>query len=792
MARRLPILFLILCAVAPAFGQKVVRGVVTDAETGEPLPAANVQIEGTYRGTITNDDGAFELLLDALPATLLVRFIGYETARIPVDAGTPDRIAVRMKPTTYTLEEVVVTGEDPAVDIMRKVIARKRRWRATLETYEAEAYNRFTLENDTGIVSIVESLTKTFWDREKGGREVVLSRRKTSNLDFEEFLPAALFVKNLYDDEIEIAGYHMIGVTHPDALKHYRFTLEGTRSLDGRTVYEIAVSPKSKLASAFTGRVSVLDEAYALLSVELRPGEAFLFPPPVKRYDVTFRQQFSNFGKAYWLPVDFRSDGELEIDFQGLLTFPVIRIRQVSRLTNYEVNVPLPDSLYERKAYLAVDSTAVAADTLLDREGNAVPLTAREATAYEAIDSTMTLEKAYEPRGPLAVFVKVQSGDSNETSSGASAGRRLGDLDVSPELWYDRVDELHAALEVTAPVGRRLRVSGVGGYETGPAWWTYGGGAELRWGPHRRGMLGVRYRTGIDLRYRSEVRGRFFNGLSVLLGDPDYFDYFGNEKLVFRAGYELPKYDTRFEVRYRVERHFSVEKTTDFDLLGEPEPFRPNPAVEEGRLRSVELRLAMGDEELPLPVTGQRRLVLHVERSAPGLGSDFDFTRVHAVLDWRFETFFRRRLLPNVLDVRVVAAITSGDVPPQRFSIIDASGNLWKTYGSLRTLEHRPYEGEDAFAVFWEHNFRTVPFELLGLRGLARRGWSLIVYGAHGRTWLSEAKRRALAFSPRVPRRFHHELGVSVSGILSLFRIDFTRRLDASGFTVGVGVARIF
>ena len=792
MARRLLILCFVLFAGAPAFGQKVVRGVVTDAETGEPLPAANVQIEGTYRGTITNDDGAFELLLDALPATLLVRFIGYETARIPVDAGTPDRIAVRMKPTTYTLEEVVVTGEDPAVDIMRKVIERKRRWRATLETYEAEAYTRFTLENDTGIVSIVESLTKTFWDREEGGREVVLSRRKTSNLDFEEFLPAALFVKNLYDDEIEIAGYDMIGVTHPDALKHYRFTLEGTRSLDGRTVYDIAVEPKSKLASAFTGRVAVLDEAYALLSVELRPGEAFLFPPPVKRFDVTYRQQFSNFGKAYWLPVDFRSDAELEIDFQGLLTFPIIRIRQVSRLTNYEVNVPLPDSLYERKDYLAVDSMAVSADTLLDREGKAVPLTAREASAYAGIDSTMTLDKAYEPRGPLSVFVRTRAGDSDEASAGASAGRRLGNLDVVPELWYDRVDGLHTALGLTVPVGRRLRLSGVGGYKTGPAWWTYGGGAELRWGPHRRGVLGVRYRTGIDLRYRSEVRGRFFNGLGVLLGDPDYFDYFGNEKLVFRAGYELPKYDTRFEVRYRVERHFSVEKTTDFDLLGERKPFRPNPAIVPGRLRSLELRLAMGDEELPLPVTGQRRLVLHVERNAHALGSDFDFTRVHAVLDWRFETFFRRRLLPNALDVRVVAAITSGDVPPQRFSIIDAGGNLWKTYGSLRTLEHRPYEGEDAFAVFWEHNFRTVPFELLGLRGLARRGWSLIVYGAHGRTWLPERRRAALSFSPRVPRRFHHELGVSVSGILSLFRIDFTRRLDASGFTVGIGVARIF
>ena len=792
MVFRLSIVLLLLVVHAPAFGQKVVRGVVTDAETGEPLPAANVQVEGTYRGTITNDEGAFAVRLDRLPAALLVRFIGYETARIPIEAGTPDQITIRMKPTTYVLDEVVVSGEDPAVEIMRKVIARKRQWRATLRTYEAEAYTRFTLENDTGIVSIVETLTKTYWDRERGSREVVRSLRKTSNLDFEEFLPAAFFVQNLYDDDVEIAGYRMIGVTHPDALETYRFTLENVRTRDDKTVFDIVVTPKSKLATAFTGRVSVLDEAFALIEVALQPGEAFLFPPPIKRYDVTFRQQFSNFGKAYWLPVDFRSNGELEIDFQGLLSFPTLHIRQVSRLTNYAVNVPLPDSLYEQDRYLTVDSVSIAAPELLETEGTAVPLTAREASAYEEIDSTMTLERAFEPRGPLAVFVKIQSDDSNEASSGTSASRRFGGVDLSPELWYDRVDELHAALAVTVPVGKRLRVHGIGGYKTGPGWWTYGGGAELRWGPKRRGFLGVSHRTGIDLRYRSEVRGRFFNSLGVLLGNPDYFDYFGNEQVLLRAGYDLPRHNTSMEARVRMERHFSVEKTTDFDLLGEREPFRPNPPVAEGRLRAVELRLEAGEEELPLPVAGQRRLVLHVERSAPELGSDFDFTRIHAVLDWRFETLFRRRLLPNTLDVRLVAAITSGDVPPQRFSIIDSGGSLWKTYGTLRTLAHRPYEGEDAFAVFWEHNFRTVPFELLGLRGLARRGWSLIVYGAHARTWLPDEKRAALSFVPRVPRRFHHEVGVSLSGILGLFRLDFTRRLDVSDFTVGVGVARVF
>ena len=287
--KRLGLIFFVLVVliVPEAAAQKLVRGQIFDAATGEVLPAANVQIEGTYRGTISNTDGVYEIQLDELPATLLVRFIGYETARRTISADDPAQQDFRLQPVTYELGEIVVSGEDPAVQIMREVIERKKVWRAALETYETEAYNRFTISNDTGIVSIIETFTAAFWDRERGMKETLKGRRETANLEIEEALPAALFVTNLYDDDIEVGGYTLIGVTHPKALRHYRFRLEGTRRIDDQEVYDISVEPRNKLKSAFVGRVSVLDSAYALIDVELRPGEAFLFPTPIERYDVT-------------------------------------------------------------------------------------------------------------------------------------------------------------------------------------------------------------------------------------------------------------------------------------------------------------------------------------------------------------------------------------------------------------------------------------------------------------------------------------------------------------------------
>ncbi len=103
-----------------------------------------------------------------------------------------------------------------------------------------------------------------------------------------------------------------------------------------------------------------------------------------------------------------------------------------------------------------------------------------------------------------------------------------------------------------------------------------------------------------------------------------------------------------------------------------------------------------------------------------------------------------------------------------------------------------PYEGERYAALFWEHNFRTVPFELLGIPALTNRGIGLILHGAHGRTWISASRLASLTHTPRYQDRVHHELGLSVNGLLSLFRLDLTWRLDAPGFFAGIAYARLF
>ncbi|MDZ7772967.1 MAG: DUF5686 family protein [Balneolaceae bacterium] len=177
---------------------------------------------------------------------------------------------------------------------------------------------------------------------------------------------------NFYDDDIDVASYDVMGVTHPDALDYYRYEIVDRTTLDGKTVYEMKVTPRRKLQPLFEGTIWVLDEEYALLEVRLRPNDVVNFPPPIRGFDTYYEQQFDNYGREFWLPVDMRIEGSVKISMIGL-EFPRIAFRQVARITDYRVNEGVPDSLYEQGGTFAVDTTSVAGDNLAGRRLEPIP-----------------------------------------------------------------------------------------------------------------------------------------------------------------------------------------------------------------------------------------------------------------------------------------------------------------------------------------------------------------------------------------------------------------------------------
>ncbi len=84
-----------------------VKGKVTDAADGTPIPGANVVVKGSSSGIITDMDGKYSIKISA-NGTLQFTFIGYKATTVAVDGKT--EINVALVADAIGIEDVVVVG----------------------------------------------------------------------------------------------------------------------------------------------------------------------------------------------------------------------------------------------------------------------------------------------------------------------------------------------------------------------------------------------------------------------------------------------------------------------------------------------------------------------------------------------------------------------------------------------------------------------------------------------------------------------------------------------------------
>ncbi|MCY7360134.1 MAG: carboxypeptidase-like regulatory domain-containing protein, partial [Rudanella sp.] len=91
----------------------VLTGYVTDATTGNPMPFANVYINGSTRGATTNEKGFYTLAGVPLGTVeIAVSFVGYQstTQKIRLDSNAPQKVNFSLKPSEQTLDAITVRG----------------------------------------------------------------------------------------------------------------------------------------------------------------------------------------------------------------------------------------------------------------------------------------------------------------------------------------------------------------------------------------------------------------------------------------------------------------------------------------------------------------------------------------------------------------------------------------------------------------------------------------------------------------------------------------------------------
>ena len=148
-------LTLLCCLVSClTYGQNTLRGIVTDSLSGEPMPFATVYVNGSTKGTVTGNDGLFELNGIQFPMTIVFSFVGYRTQVIDLDRN-PGTLRIRMQ-TNDGLPEVVITEyseREKYLEYFKSMFLGDDRWgrRANIRNQDAIMFSRYSTD-DNGTV----------------------------------------------------------------------------------------------------------------------------------------------------------------------------------------------------------------------------------------------------------------------------------------------------------------------------------------------------------------------------------------------------------------------------------------------------------------------------------------------------------------------------------------------------------------------------------------------------------------------------------------------------------------
>ncbi len=108
MKKYIPLLLLLTCCISSIWSQITVSGIVTEAETGNPLSGATVRVKGTTIGMLSDNDGRYILDIPSYGEVLTFSFVGRVIQEVPINGRTT--INAALAPDDLILEEVVVLG----------------------------------------------------------------------------------------------------------------------------------------------------------------------------------------------------------------------------------------------------------------------------------------------------------------------------------------------------------------------------------------------------------------------------------------------------------------------------------------------------------------------------------------------------------------------------------------------------------------------------------------------------------------------------------------------------------
>ncbi|MFY0606831.1 MAG: carboxypeptidase-like regulatory domain-containing protein [Cyclobacteriaceae bacterium] len=285
-----------------------VSGKVTEAESGTPIPFANVVFIGTQEGAITDFEGNFvaETSLDV--SELEVRYIGFIKRSKPVQLGADQVINFQLEEDVQTLGEVVVyAGENPAWKIMRGVVANKElNDKRALSAYEYESYTKVEFDVDnisdkfrkrkvvqkiTNVLDSIEqiagedgkpilpvflseAISRYYYKKDPTFRHENIIKTKVSAVGItdgtltSQVIGSTFQEYNFYQNWLNIVTKEFVSPLADGWKLYYEVYLEDSLYLEDHFCYRIDFYPKREQDLAFIGTMWISKDDYALKRID--------------------------------------------------------------------------------------------------------------------------------------------------------------------------------------------------------------------------------------------------------------------------------------------------------------------------------------------------------------------------------------------------------------------------------------------------------------------------------------------------------------------------------------------
>ena len=376
-----PLLFTLFLPLSVFAGG--IKGIIKNTK-GEQLSFASIIVKGSSKGTMANDDGAYELSLEKGTHTLIFQYLSHKTLERIVEIGS-DYVVLNpvLEEQSVALNEVRFSAkaEDPAYTIMRKAISMARFKVLELDAYTARTYVKGTakvnevsglikmlagkkIEKETGLkigqTYVIESINDINFKQPSNVKEKVISAR--NNLPKQLQDQGANFITVARTSFYSPKSFgDMISPLSPSSLAYYKFKYEGDFKENGQLVNKIRVIPKSQGENVFSGVINIIENSWYIHSLDLK------FKDDNTSNNVKII--YSPF-KEVWLPVSyaFRSDFDA-FGFSGFFNYVTnVRNYNVSVNEKYHQKPVVIDEKIDKAEAIALKSEKVNAKTSLKQK----------------------------------------------------------------------------------------------------------------------------------------------------------------------------------------------------------------------------------------------------------------------------------------------------------------------------------------------------------------------------------------------------------------------------------------